>query len=161
MNNLVTIKQAKALRDLGYSEPTTRYAYDFGEDGNYRIQNQECIGAWNKMRRILPVPTVDEVIDWLRKKHHIIIYNCIEPFVDPTTNGHIKYGYRVKKCNKKWGWNYREYISSAIISNDCYAAKRICIWIAIRYIKKQSKNGKKKNILSGHKLSKNKGAQKK
>lgn len=111
MSKLVTIKQAAALREIGYM--------------------------------VLLVPTVDDVVDWLRKKHHIIIYNCVEPFVDPV-DGRIKYGYKVKKCNKKWGWNYREYVGNRVISHDCYAAKRVCIWNAIRYIKKQKENAERR-----------------
>lgn len=141
---LVTIKQAVALRDIGYKEPVVRYAYDFEADNNFKLQkDMRYIKSWNKIKLVLPVPTVDEVIDWLRRKHNIMIYNHIEPYTDPADN-RITYGYRVKKCNVKWGWNHRKYLSNGILSKDCYAAKRKAIWIAIRFIKKQKEDATKR-----------------
>lgn len=130
---LVTMKQALALRELGFREPTARYAYDF--NGDIRLQkNMMYIKFWKKAKLLIAVPTVDEVIDWLRRKHHLMIYNAAAPYVDPTTNK-IKYGFRIKRCNIKWGWNQREIFEKSVWSTDCYAAKRTAIWMAIRYLK--------------------------
>ena len=42
--------------------------------------------------------SMDNVIDWLREKHNIIIYNSIEPFVDPTEdNHHILYRFALHR----------------------------------------------------------------
>lgn len=89
---------------------------------------------------------VDEVIDWLRRKHHIVIYDKIEPFVDPKTNA-ILYRMAVKKCNLRDGWNGRIYIGESRLTKNIYAAKREAIWLAIRWIKKKKQNdGRNKDI---------------
>lgn len=85
--------------------------------------------------------SVDSVIDWLRKKYKVVIYNSMEPFVDPTSKK-ILYRYSVKYCNLRDGWNGREYIGKSKLTSNIYAAKRQAIWLAIRWIKKQQ-NGKK------------------
>ena len=139
MSNLVTIKQAIALAAIGYNKPTIRYAYDF--DGELKLQKDIRYINAKLVKLILPIPTVDEVIDWFRCKHHVIIYNSIEPFVDPIDN-RIKYGYRVKKCDVRWGWNSRMYIGNRILSYDINSAKRKAISVAISYIKKQKQYAK-------------------
>mgnify|MGYP006916054875 CR=1 FL=1 len=115
MSKVVTVKQALALKYLGFNEP--------------------CIGYH--------LPTVDEAIDWLRRKFHVIVYDATEPFVDPIKK-HILYAYRVKYCNVRWGWNQREQIGCSKRSKDSYAAKRTAIWIAIRYIIKTKKNAERR-----------------
>lgn len=86
--------------------------------------------------------SIDSVIDWLRKKYKVVIYNSMEPFVDPESKK-ILYRYSVKYCNLRDGWNGREYIGKSKLTSNIYAAKRQAIWLAIRWIKKQ-RNGKKK-----------------
>ena len=54
--SLISKTQTLALKELGFNELTLY------------------------LRGDMSVPTVDEVIDWLRRKHNIIIYNKIEPF---------------------------------------------------------------------------------
>lgn len=88
---------------------------------------------------------VDDVIDWLRRKHKIVIYDKIEPFVDPKTHV-ILYRMGVKKCNLRDGWNGRIYIGESRLTKNIYAAKREAIWLAIRWIKMQNKSAKGKNI---------------
>lgn len=88
---------------------------------------------------------VDDVIDWLRRKHKIVIYDKIEPFVDPKTHV-ILYRMAVKKCNLRDGWNGRIYIGESRLTKNIYAAKREAIWLAIRWIKMQNKSAKGKNI---------------
>ena len=87
---------------------------------------------------------VDDVIDWLRRVHKIVIYDKIEPFVDPKTRT-ILYRMAVKKCNLRDGWNGRIYIGESKLTKNIYAAKREAIWLAIRWIKKQN-HGKTKDI---------------
>ena len=87
---------------------------------------------------------VDDVIDWLRRTHKIVIYDKIEPFVDPKTHT-ILYRMAVKKCNLRDGWNGRIYIGESRLTNNIYAAKREAIWLAIRWIKKQN-HGRSKDI---------------
>ena len=88
---------------------------------------------------------VDDVIDWLRRKHKIVIYDKIEPFVDPKTHV-ILYRMGVKKCNLRDGWNGRIYIGESRLTKNIYAAKREAIWLAIRWIKMQNKSAKGKSI---------------
>lgn len=109
---LVTIKQAVELRSLGFDD-------------------------WASHRDLyLSVPTVDEAIDWIRRKFNVVIYNSTEPVV---RNKKIRYGYAVKYCNKHWGWNQRVYISRGEWSFDHYAAKRMAITKALKWIKKSKK----------------------
>ena len=77
--------------------------------------------------------SVDETIDFLRKKFHIIIYNKAAPFVDPVTNSFIYYGFKVKFCNVGRGWNFRENLGESKWSRNIYAAKRMAITIAIKH----------------------------
>ncbi len=81
-----------------------------------------------------PIPSVDETIDWLRKKFNVVIYNSAAPFVDPATNSFIYYGFRVKFCNVGRGWNFRENIGETKWSKNVYATKRMAITIAIKYV---------------------------
>jgi len=98
---------------------------------------------------------VDSVIDWLRKRHKVVIYNSMEPFVDPTSNK-ILYRYSVKYCNIRDGWNGRQYIGKSNLTANIYSAKRQAIWLAIRWIKKQ-RDGKKKVQTRSTRHSKQKG----
>ena len=68
-DSLITRMQAQTLKELGFKE-ITLYCYSKG------------------LRHEVSVPTTDEAIDWLRRKYNIIIYNKIEPFVDPTDDTH-------------------------------------------------------------------------
>lgn len=138
--NLVTIKQAKELRDLGFVGPTMRHAYSFDKE-HYKMQNQHVriLTTNNKRHKaLLCIPTVDEAIDFIRKKYSIVIYNRIAPFVDEKTHK-IHYSYAVKYCNELWGWNHRKFIGSSRTSVNIYAMKRSAITIAIRHIKKDKK----------------------
>lgn len=99
-------------------------------------------------KELLWRPNVDHVIDWLRRKHNIVIYNAIEPFVDPTAKKpRILYRYSVKKCNLRDGWNGRKYIGESKLVENIYSAKRQAIMIALRYIKSQ-KNDKRCSTLN-------------
>jgi hypothetical protein len=105
--SLVSIRQAAALKELGFKEP--------------------CIEG---------LPSVDQAIDFIRRKYNIHIVNRTVPFVDPTTDGKISYNYCVKKCYTKRGWNFREIIASHS-SHNIYAVKRMCITRALSWIKRK------------------------
>ena len=87
--------------------------------------------------------TVDEVIDAIRMKFNVIIYNTAPPHVDPVSKK-IIYGFSVKVCNTKWGWNARKYLGQTKWYTNIYQAKREAIDIAINWILSQ-KSEKSKN----------------
>ena len=135
-NSLVTKKQAQILKELGFKERVSGYilfnrvCLDFPADHNH-IR----VGTTS-------IPTVDEVIDWLRRKYDIIIYNKIPPFVDPIDHTHktILFRYGVKRCDTiVLGWNGRVDLGSTDMSTNVYALKREAINIALKYIKSQKK----------------------
>ena len=89
--------------------------------------------------------SLDGVIDWLRRKHNIVIYNSIEPFVDPVSdNHHILYRFSVKRCNLRDGWNGREYIGESKLTKNIYTAKKQAITLAIKWLKQHRHERKKK-----------------
>ena len=117
-DSLVTKTQAKALKELRFNEITL------------------YMSGW------VPVPTIDEAIDWLRRKYNIIIYNKVEPFVDPIDDTHktILFKYGVKLCDTHHlGWNGRTDLGTTRLAKNVYSLKREAIDIAIKYIKSQKK----------------------
>ena len=89
--------------------------------------------------------SLDGVIDWLRRKHNIVIYNSIEPFVDPVSdNHHILYRFSVKYCNLRDGWNGREYIGESKLTKNIYTAKKQAITLAIKWLKQRQHERTKK-----------------
>ena len=117
-DSLVTKTQALALKELGFNE-ITLYA-----------------------RGYLSVPTVDEAIDWLRRKYNIVVYNKIEPFVDPVDDTHktILFKYGVKRCDiNHLGWNGRIDLGTTRLAKNVYSLKRESINIALKYIKSQKR----------------------
>lgn len=138
--NRVTVKQAKLLKLLGFVERTNCYVY---EDKNFsHISESGSSANWNKEQTTgshnlwTSIPTVDEAIDWIRRKYNIIIYDKFAPFVDTYGNKFIWYAYGVKRCNLKQGWNFREYIGYSHSRKSPYSAKREAINIALKYITK-------------------------
>lgn len=100
--------------------------------------------------------TVDEVIDAIRMKFKIIIYNTTPPYVDPISKK-IIYGFSVKVCNTKWGWNARKYLGQTKWRTNIYQAKREAINIAINWILSQkSEKSKKPKIVAINASSKQK-----
>lgn len=147
---LVTIKQAVELRSLGFHDCVSHYVMKFG-DHNYdkKFITESSLTDWNSSYYnecrgglYLSMPTVDEAIDWIRRKFTIIIYNATEPVMRNKT---IKFGFAVKRCNKIWGYNQRVYICRGKWSKNHYAAKRMAISAAISWIKAQQKLKAKHN----------------
>lgn len=131
---LVTVHQARLLEKLGLKEYSTyRYAYLFGK----QYIMQRAFKTDKRPSRMLIVPSVDEAIDFLRRKYDVTIYSSAAPFVDPCCKQKILYGFSVKFCNRKWGWNMREFLGKTKWSSDIYAAKRMAITIALRYLIKK------------------------
>lgn len=126
---LVSQTIAEAFKELGFREKC----------------DSVCITVeYGGERRLTLQPNVDQAIDWLRRKFNVIIYNAIEPFVDPTVKKpRILYRYSVKWCNFRDGWNGRKYIGESKLIENPYVAKRQAIMIAIRYIKERQKCSKK------------------
>lgn len=144
----VTVKQALLLRDLGFKEKCMQYAYSFQKDHPY-IPQKPTFGVYRNKKEnpsVLALPTVDEAIDWIRRKYKVIIYDASEPFVNPMSKK-IIYAYKVKFCNIKMGWNHREYIGITKWSHDTYVSKREAINIALKYVikKKNEKVIRRKN----------------
>ena len=89
-------------------------------------------------------PGVDDVIDALRRKYNIVIYNTSEPFVGSISKK-IEYGFSVKKCNPVFGWNARTYLGQTEWHTNIYQAKREAINIAINWILSQKSQESKKS----------------
>ena len=142
MNKLVTKHQALILKGLGFDEPTVEYYVPCGEKAVSMYHSIRAYEDHNKYITEISAPTVDEAIDWIRKNYHIMIYNAVPPFVDPTAikNPYILYRYAVKYCNLRDGWNGRESIGSSNLTKNIYAAKRQGITLALRWIKKNPKH---------------------
>lgn len=144
----VTIHQAKLLKQLGFDEKCSGYVWSWESDHIERIYEVTTLNNYNSPNFIktFSVPTVDQAIDWLRKKYNIIIYHTHVPYVCPKTRK-IVYTFAAKICNPKWGWNHRILLKRGIQSADIYAAKRSAITIALNWIlsqkSKKSKNNKK------------------
>jgi len=130
--SLVTIRQAKLLKKIGFNEPVLSYIFSVRTD---EIRSNFHLSKWNKYGNLYTsLPDVDTVIDWLRKKYNIIVYNITPPSVCPV-KGKITFGYGVKLCNIRHGWNGRVYITKkGIFSYNIYAAKRMAINEALKWI---------------------------
>ena len=138
-DSLITKKQAQILKELGFKELSTYYylpnIWRVRVNCDYPRKNKKYLKGCS-------LPTVDEVIDWLRRKYDIIIYNKIPPFVDPVDHTHktILFRYGVKRCDTiVLGWNGRVDLGSTDMSTNVYALKRAAINIALKYIKSQKK----------------------
>lgn len=136
--DLVTIKQAEMLDKLGFNEPVA-----FFYDCRYKRISYSSPSNHNWNVHLISLPTVDEAIDWIRRKFNVQIYACIEPFVDPVEGPHdILHRYAVKWCNRNMGWNGRIYLGKSRLTKNIYSAKRECITLALRYVQKQERNKK-------------------
>ena len=140
----VTIHQAKLLKQLGFDERCSGYLWYWDKEESSVCE--QGMGDFNNSHLTVSVPTVDQVIDWLRKKYNIIVYHTHIPYVCPKTRK-IVYTFTPKICNPNWGWNQRITLKRGIQSADIYAAKRSAITIALNWILSQksekSKNNKK------------------
>lgn len=138
-DSLITKKQAQILKELGFKELSTYYylpdVWRVRVNCDYPRKNKKYLKGCS-------LPTVDEVIDWIRRKYNVVIYNKIEPFVDPTDLTHktILFRYGIKRCDTtNLGWNGRLYIGETRLDKNVYSLKREAITIALKYIKNRKK----------------------
>jgi len=134
-DSLVTKTQALAFKELGFVESTGGYLWEDATHISFGYPENS-----NRIINCVSVPTVDEAIDWLRRKYNIVIYNKVEPFVDPTDDSHktILFKFGVKRCDiNHLGWNGRIDLGTTRLSTNVYSLKREAISIALKYIKSQ------------------------
>lgn len=122
--NSITLEQFKELNRLRYHGTATGYVY------------QKPKGEW------FFIPTCDEVIEWLRVKHDIMIFHAVPPFVDPSLDGKNEILHRlcIKFCNRRDGWNGREIIGKTDLNKNLNTLKRQAITIAIKWLLKKKKH---------------------
>ena len=81
------------------------------------------------------VDDIDSVIDAIRQKYNVHIYNSKPPFVTVRDNKNvILYGFSVKRCSLQHGWNARVFIGDSPWLTNIYEAKRKAIKIAVKWI---------------------------
>lgn len=91
-----------------------------------------------------PITSTEEIANWLFDKHQIVIYDRIEPFVDPVeTPSKILFRLGVKKCSLRDGWNGRIYIGESNLTPHRDFAKLQCIEMALKFIAEQKDKQKK------------------
>lgn len=122
----------------------------------HRVKDSKVFDLWriNIFDKI-----IDDIIHALRVKYRIEIYNTAEPFVSPSgkDKGKVVYGFSVKICNPKWGWNARQYIGKTNWIPNVWEAKRRAINIAIKWIlSHKSQKSKKSKIVAINASSKQK-----
>ena len=139
MNKYLTAKQAEKLKLLGFDDPVIGHRYT----SSYYAGNVRTCGEqqnWNRSTVFVSAPTVDEAIDWLRRKFNVHIYAAVEPFVDPVDKkSPTLYRYAVKYCNRRDGWNGRSYIGQTRLAKNVYSLKRQAITLAINWLNKRNK----------------------
>ena len=136
--NLVSRSIARSLKELGFRDEVASWTKEkFIGTGIPENSNTK----WHAALGYISMPTVDEAIDWLRRKYNVVIYEYMEPFVDPRIDNpnRILYKYSVKWCNLRDGWNGRVYIGESNLLSNVYTVKRQAIAIAIKWIKKNKK----------------------
>lgn len=121
----ITLNQCKSLFKLGYKNGKGFGYFHLIQDSKGRVTD------W------ISVPTCDQVIDWLRANHNVIIYNAVEPVVDPKNSGKILYRFAIKWCNKRDGWNGRIYIGTTRFAANIYSLKREAITKALQWLKRK------------------------
>ena len=142
---ICSITISRNLKELGFKDLTHCYY----SNESKKLRHMRAIKNWNshfhgQVLNLTSAPTVDEAIDWIRRKYNVVIYNHIPPFVDPKDkHNRIVYVYDVKFCNRRDGWNGRVTIATGWMSYNIYAAKRMAIMDAIRWIKKNKTCSKK------------------
>ena len=138
MNKYITLNQAEKLKSLGFNDYVVGHYYASSYYKG-RIRPNGEPKNWNEWTALVSAPTVDEAIDWLRRKYNIHIYTCIEPFVDPNDpKGSVLYRYGAKWCDRKNGWNGRLVIGKTKLSKNPYSLKRQAITFALRWITKNN-----------------------
>lgn len=126
---LVSKTVAEELHGLGFREKTL-----------YEFRRHHMDIKWS---------TVDEAIDFIRRKYNVVIYNAMEPFVDPTSKKPvILFRYKIKWCNLRDGWNGRCYIGSTELTKHPSTGKKTALRIAIKWIKQYEQTKSRKSTAS-------------
>lgn len=69
----VTYKIGKKLKEKGYPHGFNRFKYCIIYSDEYTIKYINYIGAYEEeyYGENIPCPTIDEVLEWFRKEHHL------------------------------------------------------------------------------------------
>ena len=147
----VTKLQAKRLKQLGYNRDVTAYYLEnkarllnkmlfethVSEDWNHNKNGSQYRKETDPLYPFISAPTLDEVIEWLREKHNIII--TIE-LIQLITNINYDYWLCLPSCKES---NRYVYKSIDCGNKDRYSkiehAKREAISKAIKYLLKNAK----------------------
>lgn len=139
----VTKLQAKRLKQLGYNRDVTAYYLEnkarllnkmlfethVSEDWNHNKNGSQYRKETDPLYPFISAPTLDEVIEWLREKHNIIITIELIQLIKNTNN----YDYYVYFPNKPIDCGNKDRYSKI------EHAKREAISKAIKYILKNDK----------------------
>ena len=139
----VTKLQAKRLKQLGYNRDVTAYYLEnkarllnkmlfethVSEDWNHNKNGSQYRKETDPLYPFISAPTLDEVIEWLREKHNIIITIELIRLIKNTNN----YDYCLYFPNKPMDCGNRNRYSKI------EHAKREAISKAIKYILKNDK----------------------
>ena len=139
----VTKLQAKRLKQLGYNRDVTAYYLEnkarllnkmlfethVSEDWNHNKNGSQYRKETDPLYPFISAPTLDEVIEWLREKHNIIItIELIQLFNNPNNYDYCLYfPNKPIDCGNKDRYSKIEH------------AKREAISKAIKYILKNDK----------------------
>lgn len=63
----IPVEIAKNLRAKGFKEKCHNH-YDFDKDSSFTTSIPEC---WNSCNDYVDLPTISQVLEWLRKVHHL------------------------------------------------------------------------------------------
>ena len=103
----------------------------------------DLLGEYNRLtannlfsdnKSIILNTKLDEVITVLFLKYNIVVYNDVEPFVDPHNNEEIIFQYASKWCNTTMGWNGRIYIARGVHSKTPILAKYKIVLESIKWL---------------------------
>lgn len=143
----VTKLQAKRLKQLEYNRDVTAYYLEnkarllnkmlfethVSEDWNHNKNGSQYRKETDPLYPFISAPTLDEVIEWLREKHNIIITIKLIRLIKNTNNYDYNCDYRLYFPNKSMDCGNKDRYSKI------EHAKREAISKAIKYILKNAK----------------------
>ena len=144
----VTKLQAKKLKQLGYNRDVTAYYLEnkarllnkmlfethVSEDWNHNKNGSQYRKETDPLYPFISAPTLDEVIEWLREKHNIIItIELMRLIINNNDNFMYTYDYCLYFPNKPMDCGNKDRYSKI------EHAKREAISKAIKYLLKNAK----------------------
>ena len=144
----VTKLQAKKLKQLGYNRDVTAYYLEnkarllnkmlfethVSEDWNHNKNGSQYRKETDPLYPFISAPTLDEVIEWLREKHNIIItIELMRLIINNNDNFMYTYDYCLYFPNKPMDCGNKDKYSKI------EHAKREAISKAIKYLLKNAK----------------------